>query len=133
MLMTTLMSIFLILHGLVHLLYAGQSWRLFELTPGMRWPDGSWLFSQPLGNGATRSLASISLAFVALGFMVGGLGLFLGQDWWRLAAVGAACFSTAIFLLLWNGIFQAVDAQGGVGLLINLMLLGSVLLLKWPA
>ena len=25
--------IFLVLHGIVHLLYAGQSWRVFELRP----------------------------------------------------------------------------------------------------
>ncbi len=29
---------FIVLHGLVHLLYAGQSRRLFELRPGMVWP-----------------------------------------------------------------------------------------------
>ena len=33
--LTILFGIFLILHGLVHLLYAGQSSRLFELQPGM--------------------------------------------------------------------------------------------------
>jgi hypothetical protein len=32
------MGIFFLLHGLVHLLYAGQSLRFFELRPGMTWP-----------------------------------------------------------------------------------------------
>ncbi len=32
---TILMGIFLILHGMVHLLYACQSGRMFELRPGM--------------------------------------------------------------------------------------------------
>jgi hypothetical protein len=31
-------GIFLILHGLVHLLYYGQSARRFELAPGLTWP-----------------------------------------------------------------------------------------------
>ena len=35
-------GIFIILHGLVHLLYFGQSTRYFELQPGMVWPDGAW-------------------------------------------------------------------------------------------
>lgn len=43
--MNIFMGIFLILHALVHLLYAGQSRRFFELRPGMTWPDGSWAFS----------------------------------------------------------------------------------------
>ncbi len=131
--MTILLGIFLIFHGLVHLLYAGQSWRLFVLRSGMLWPDGSWLFSVLLGDGPTRYLASISLALAALGFGVGGLGLFFGQAWWRQATVGATILSAAIFLLLWNGKFQAMDEQGGVGLFINLAILGIVFLLKWPA
>jgi len=36
--LTIILGIFCILHGLVHLLYAGQSRRLFELRPGMVWP-----------------------------------------------------------------------------------------------
>jgi hypothetical protein len=131
--MTILLGIFLILHGLVHLLYAGQSWRLFELRSGMLWPDGSWVLSALLGNGPTRYLASISLTMAALGFVVGGIGLFFGQAWWRPATIGAAVFSTVVFLMLWNGEFRAMDDQGGIGLLINLAILCIVLLLKWPA
>ncbi len=131
--MTILLGIFLILHGLVHLLYAGQSWRLFELRSGMLWPDGSWLFSALLGEGSTRYLASISLALAALGLVSGGLGLVFNQAWWHPAAAGATILSAVIFLMLWIGKFHAMDDQGGVGLLINLAILGVVFLLKWPA
>ena len=126
-------GIFFILHGLVHLLYAGQSWRMFELRPGMLWPDGSWLFSNLIGDGATRTLASIALVLAALGFAAGGLGLFLRQDWWRPAAVGAAVFSSALYLLLWDGKWEAWDAKGGIGLLINAVILVIVLIIKWPS
>jgi hypothetical protein len=34
-------GIFIILHGLVHMLYFGQSQKLFELQAGMTLPDGS--------------------------------------------------------------------------------------------
>jgi hypothetical protein len=37
-----LFGVFVLLHGLVHLLYLGQSARYFELQPGLAWPDGSW-------------------------------------------------------------------------------------------
>lgn len=130
MLITILLGIFLILHGLVHLLYAGQSWRLFQLRPGMLWPDGSWLFVRLSGDSAIRWLASICLALAALGFAIGGLGLFFQQDWWRLATAGAALFSSVIFLLFWDGRFKALDAQGGIGLLINLAILAIVAIWK---
>ena len=131
--LSIILGIFCILHGLVHLLYAGQSRRLFELRPGMVWPDGSWLFSKLLGDETTRLLASILLALAALGFMAGGLGLLIRQDWWRPVTVGAAVVSGAIFLLFWDGRFQALDDKGGVGLLINLAILVAVLIGKWPA
>ena len=70
--MTIIFGIFLVLNGLVHLLYAGHSWQLFELRPGLLWPDGSWIFSKLLGDGATRILASISLAIAGVAFAGGG-------------------------------------------------------------
>ena len=130
MLIPVLLGIFLILHGLVHLLYAGHSWWLFELQAGLRWPDDSWLFARLPGDHPARWLASISLALAALGFVVCGLGLFLQQDWWRLAAAGSAVFSIVIFILFWNGKFHALDDQGGIGMLINLAILVIVLIWK---
>jgi hypothetical protein len=130
---TILMGIFFVLHGLVHLLYAGQSRRLFELRPGMTWPDGSWAFSKLLSDETTRLLATALLALATLVFLVGGLGLFIRQGWWRPVALAAAVFSTLIFILFWDGRFQALDDKGGVGLLINLAILGVVLILKFPA
>ena len=47
-------GIIVILHGLVHLLYFGQSARFFELQQGMVWPSGSWAFSKFLGDGTAR-------------------------------------------------------------------------------
>jgi hypothetical protein len=127
---TIIGGVFCILHGLVHLLYAGQSGRLFELRPNMTWPDGSWLFSKFLGDETTRWLASISLALAALGFMASGLGLFIQQDWWRTVTVGSAVLSAAIFILFWDGKFQALDDKGGVGLLINLAILAVRFVLR---
>jgi uncharacterized membrane protein YphA (DoxX/SURF4 family) len=125
-------GIFIVLHGLVHLLYLGQSQRIFELQSGMDWPDRSWAFSAVLGDGTTRVLANVLLAAAALVFAVGGIGIITDQAWSRPIVVAAAAFSAVIFLLLWNGKCQQLDDNGGVGLLINLVILALLLIVQWP-
>jgi uncharacterized membrane protein YphA (DoxX/SURF4 family) len=107
-------GLLIVLHGLVHLLYFGQSARYFELQPKMVWPDGSWAFSRLLGNEATRNLASILLILVAIGFAAGGIGMLVRQAWWRPAVIGSAVFSSAIFILFWDDIAQSLNDKGGV-------------------
>jgi len=82
-------GVFIVLHGLVHLLYFGQSARYFELKPGClaRWVVG--ILNTPWDQ-AARNLASISLVLAALGLVVGGIGIFASQAWWRPVVVGAA-------------------------------------------
>ena len=128
-----LVGVFFILHGLVHLLYFGQSSRYFELQSGMIWPDGSWAFSRLLGNGIIRNTASILLIVAALGFLTGGIGLFLKQGWWQPIVVAMAIFSSIIYILFWDGAMQSVDNKGGVGILINLAILAILLLFQWPS
>ena len=125
-------GVFIVLHGLVHLLYAGQSARRFELKPGMVWPAGSWAFSRLLGDEATRHLASISLVLAATGFVAGGIGILASQAWWRPVVVGAAAFSSVVYILFWNGKMQNLSGQGAIGLLINIAILLAVLVLRWP-
>jgi hypothetical protein len=127
-----IVGIFIVLHGLVHLLYFGQSRRLFELQAGMVWPDGSWAFSKLLGVEATRWLAGIACIVASLGFVAGGIAIFVGQSWWRPVVVGAAAFSAAIFVLFWDGGLQRLDAKGAIAILINLAILVAVLLFRWP-
>jgi len=127
-----IVGVFIVLHGLVHLLYFGQSRRLFELQPGMIWPDASWAFSKLLGEGGTRSLAGFACVLAALGFVAGGAGILLGQVWWRPLVVGSAAISTAIFIVFWDGKLQRLANQGAIAILINVAILVAVLLLQWP-
>ncbi|MFN2199635.1 MAG: hypothetical protein ACK2UO_00420 [Caldilineaceae bacterium] len=113
-------GIFLVLHGFVHLLYAGQSLRLFELQAGLVWPDGSWALSDILDNGTTRQLAAVLLVITAAGFLLGGTAVLLNQAWWRYAVVAAAAFSTLLYIALWDVTWRQLDAKGAVGILINL-------------
>ena len=128
-----LFAVFLVLHGLVHLLYFGHSARYFELQPGLTWPDGAWAFSKILGNEGTRSLASVLLVLIALVFAAGGIGLLVRQTWWRPLAAAAAAASGLLYLLLWDGSLQKLADKGLVGLLINLAILLLVLVFNWPA
>jgi len=121
-----------VLHGLVHLLYFGQSRRLFELKAGMVWPEGSWALSGVFGDQTIRSLASIACAVAALGFVAAGMALLLRQGWWRPAVVSAAAFSTIVFVLLWNGRMQKLADQGAVAVLINATILVAVFAVHWP-
>jgi len=125
-------GVFIVLHGLVHLLYFGQSRRLFELQPGMVWPDGSWLFARFMGDEMVRWVTAVSLIIAAIGFVVSEVGLFRRQIWWRSVLVGTAVFSSVLYLLLWDGGWQNLDDKGGVGLLINVAILTAVLILHWP-
>ena len=127
-----IIGVFIVLHGLVHLLYFGQSWRLFELQPGLVWPDGSWAFSRLLGDGTARTLASIALVIAAIGFVAGGAGIFVKQAWWRPLVVSAAAFSTVIYILFWDGVAQHLDNKGAIGILINVAILAAVLIFQWP-
>ena len=126
-----IIGVFIVLHGLVHLLYFGQSWKLFKLQPDMVWPEGSWAFSKLIGNGATGLLASISCVLTAIGFVVGGTGILIGQAWWPPVVVGSAAFSAMIFILFWDGELRQLDDKGGIGLLINIAIIGAVLMLQW--
>jgi hypothetical protein len=125
-----IVTVFMVLHGLVHLLYAGQSQRVFELQPGMTWPDGSWVLSSFLGEAGTRVVASACCVLAAIGFVAGGAGLLLRQAWWRPVVVGAAAFSATMLLVLWDGQIQKLDDQGAIAILINLAILALVLVFQ---
>ena len=125
-------GIFMILHGMVHLLYAGQSWGLFELRPEMTWPQESWLVSKLLKEQGVRMMAPAFLMIAALGYAAGSVGIFFQADWWRLVTAVAAAFSSLLFIISWNGKFQSLDDQGVIGVLINLAILVVILVFNWP-
>jgi hypothetical protein len=126
------LGLFFVLHGLVHLLYFGQSRGFFQLQPGMTWPDGSWALAALLGRAGTRLAASISCVIAATGFGVGGLGLMVRQAWWRPLVVASAAFSALLFVLFWDGELQRLDNKGAIGILINAAIVLAVVVLRWP-
>ena len=128
-----LFGIFIVLHGLVHLWYVTLSQRLVEFQPEMGWTGKSWLFSPLLGDAATRSLATVLYGLATLGFVIGGIGIFAQQAWWRPLVIGSATFSAAIILLFWDGGLRMLVQKGLIGLLINIVLLVALLVFGWPS
>lgn len=98
----------------------------------MVWPDGSRLFSARLGNATARTIASGALVLAAIGFVVGAIALFTAQPWWRPVIIAAATFSAAIFILFWDGRFQALSSKGLFAILINAAILTALLAFRWP-
>lgn len=130
--MKTIIIIFLILHGIVYLLYAGQAIRLFELRPGFSWPDGSWVFSKFTGIKIMRCLVALCCLLIMLGFTAGSLAMLLKWNWWKEAVLLSAYISSIIFILLWDGKMKRLDDQGGFGILINLAIIISLSFFNWP-
>lgn len=127
-----ILAVFLILHGGVHLLYLGQSARIFELQPGMTWPDGAWALQKIIADDSARMLASVLLLIAALILAAGSAGLVFKQDWWRSLTAAAGIFSTVTFVLLWDGRLSNLANQGWVGILINLLILAALWIIQRP-
>ena len=123
-------GVFLILHGLVHLLYFALSRKLFELEPPLQgWPERSWVFSNLLADATTRSLASLLYLVAMLIFVVSGLAFLFQAEWWTPLAVSASLLSSAVIFLFWDGTLQRLPDKGFIGILINIVVIVGVLLI----
>jgi hypothetical protein len=123
---------FIILHGLVHLWYLTLSQRWVAFQADMGWTGNSWLFTNLLGDQTTRTMASVAYTLAAIGFVAGGAGIFLQQEWLRPVLIGSALFSSAVIILIWDGSSQLLVQKGLLGLLINLAVLIVLLGFRLP-
>ena len=128
----TLFGLFVILHGLVHLWPFVLSQGLVEYTPEMGWTGESWLLTGILGDGATRTLASVLYALAMVVFVASGVGLVARGDWWRPLLVASAIASSLVILLFWDGTGGQLVEKGLVGFLLNVGILLLVLAVRWP-
>jgi hypothetical protein len=128
-----LIGVFIVLHGLVHVWYVTLSQRLVEFQPEMGWSGRSWVLSNPLGDATTGSLASVLYGLATILFVAGGIGIFARTGWWRPMLISSAAFSSAIILLFWDGSMELLVQKGFIGLLINVGILVALLVFQWPS
>ena len=131
--MRSLFTIFVMLHGLVHLWYFTLSRGLVAYKPEMGWTGRSWLFSNLLGDSLTRTIAGVVYVVATVSFLVSGVGLFARAGWWRPLLTTSACLSAAAILVFWDGRTELIVQRGLIGLLINLGILLLVLGFRWPS
>lgn len=126
--MRIITGIFILLHGLVHLLYFGQSLRFFELQRGMIWPDNSLLLSKFLQVETLRIFTGILCLLASIGFIISGVGFIFKTNWWISSLTVSSILSAIIFLLFWDGQWHNLDDQGIYSILINILMLLSLFL-----
>lgn len=115
-------SIFLILHGIVFFLYAGQSARLFELKPGMTWPDNSWFMSKVLDIKILRIFTATLCSVFGIAFFLSGILLIFKISFWHNLALYSSIGSIFFYVQMWDGKSANIKDQGGIGILLNLFI-----------
>jgi hypothetical protein len=118
---------FLVAHGLVHGLFLSPI--PSDAEEAKKWAfhlDRSWLLGRlGFGPSALRRICMFLCAVTIAAFVLAGLGVFFGADWWRLfAAVGAA--SGLVLLVLYWHVWL------WIGISMNAAILVLLLWANWP-
>ena len=129
--MKTIIAIFMVLHGVVYLIYLGHSLRYFELKPGMKWPVESWIFPVFASDKTIKIISGIGCFLSFIGFALTGILILTNKLIWLSIAFVTAMFSSVFFMLLWNGKKKNFDGQGGIGVVINLLIIAAILLFQY--
>jgi hypothetical protein len=124
----TLIGIFIVLHGLVHMWFVTLSREWVEFQPEMGWTGESWLLSGFLTRPTTRTLATVLFGLGTIAFVVGGVTVLARASWSRTALIASAAFSLTSLLLFWDGGTDRIVARGLVGVLLNIVILVGALI-----
>lgn len=116
-------GLFYILHGLVHLLYMGHSFNYFELEKGFVWPDNSKLLKNVMSLQARKMLAGVWCVIAAVSFFVAGIRVLAGPSRYSFTVIAAVITSTLLFVAFWDGSTNKLHSQGGIAVLINMLIL----------
>jgi len=121
--MNYFIGIFCVLHGSVHLLYMGQGLKYFEIEKGFVWPDNSKLLANIFSMKTKRLIAGVLCAIAAMGFVLAGIFVLLNLPWQNQLIIVSVITSTILFIAFWDGSMSKLHTQGGIGILINILIL----------
>jgi hypothetical protein len=114
-----LFAIFVLLHGLVFLIYPAMAQGWMPLPEGTDFTGRSWLLGNVLGEPGTRTLGTYLFTTVVLIFLIAFVGLAFRQDWSTGWLYGALILSSLGLVVMWDGHPARLPDQGLIGLLIN--------------
>jgi hypothetical protein len=107
-----MIGVLLMIHGFAH----------WQITTG--WgkltADSAVLRGVGMADGALASLGTALWVVALLSFNLAGIGVFVGQGWWRTLAIGAAVISLLVMALFWQPSF-IIGAVVDVGVLVALL------------
>lgn len=118
-----LFSIFLILHGLVHLWYFTLAAKLVEFKAEMGWDISASMISRILSQSSASNIAMISYPIIAFTFVVVGVLWNFNEDLSKNLLVVISIVSSIFIILFWDGSFDKVVENGLVGLIANFIVL----------
>jgi hypothetical protein len=128
MVMNYFVGILYMMHGLVHLLYMGHAFKYFEIEKGFVWPDNSKLLANRVGLKTKQRVAGILGVIATLSFVLAGVSALIGHSWHNQVVVAAVIASTLLFIAFWDGTTSKLHTQGGIGILINALILAYTII-----
>jgi hypothetical protein len=114
-------------HGVGHVLFLGPVLGLGN------WADQtgeSWILTGPIGEPATRAIATVLWSAVIVLFVAGVGGFLGGTEWWRTMTVAAAALSIVGIVAFWGGI---ASSSAIFALVADAVILGALLVAHWPS
>jgi len=124
----TIITLFILMHGLVHAWYVLLLSKVVKYTPEMGWTGDSWLFHGPSPGPGARMAAAILYVLAGLMFVISGIGLMSGSAWNRSLLVASAILSSVLILIFFDGRPEMLVQKGLIGIIINIVIIILILL-----
>ena len=101
----------------------GHAFNYFEIEKGFVWPDNSKFLANIFSMKAKRLIAGVLCVIAAMSFVLAGIFVLLNLPWHNQLIIASVITSTILFIAFWDGKTTKLHTQGGIGVLINAMIL----------
>lgn len=126
-------TIFVLLHGLAHIVYTALALNWIPLAQGQEnWTGSSWLLTSQLGEQGTRGVGALIFGLLAALFVFTTIGLAIRAPWATTLLAISGILSSGILLIFWDGSFRSLSEKGVIGLVINIGLLVLLMVFHFP-